>query len=82
MTNGEVTTPPEPKWLFYILSFLIPIFGLIMGIIYQSRIGDENKHFGKMCIIMFIINLVLVILCWIISVVHFPLFAITAPVTY
>lgn len=43
--------PPEPAWLFYILSFLIPLGGLILGAIFLSKPDRANKEFGKHCLI-------------------------------
>jgi hypothetical protein len=42
--------PPEPKNLFYVLSFFIPIAGIILGAIYLSKPDADNKKFGKMCL--------------------------------
>ena len=63
------TKPPEPKWLFYVLSFIISLFGIIFGIIYMTKEGEDNKHFGKICLILGLIPSVLGCLCWIISMV-------------
>ncbi|MGQ9706025.1 MAG: hypothetical protein ACUVWP_03345 [bacterium] len=66
MTNGQVSKPPEPKWLIYLLSFLFWPVGLILGIIYWSKPEEENKAFGKKCILWMVIGIVLWIVCWII----------------
>jgi len=65
MTNGN--KPLEPKVLWYILSFIIPLLGIILGIIYMQKPEPEVKAFGKNCLIAAIICIVLCILCWIIS---------------
>lgn len=44
--------PPEPAVLFYILSFLIPLVGLIVGAIYLSKSIPAQKEFGKLCLIL------------------------------
>ena len=36
--------------LMYIVSFLIPIVGIIIGIIYTMRPDNNGKEFGKMCL--------------------------------
>jgi len=66
MTNGN--KPLEPKVLWYILSFIIPLLGIILGIIYMQKPEPEVKAFGKNCLIAAIIAVVLCILCWVISI--------------
>jgi len=61
--KGE-TKPPEPKVLFYILSFLIGLFGIIFGIIYMTKEGEENKKFGKICLILGLLPMILACICW------------------
>jgi hypothetical protein len=51
------------KILFYILSFLIWIAGIIIGVIYYSKDDPESKQVGKNCIIIAIISLVLGTVC-------------------
>jgi len=46
--NGEA--PPEPRWLFYVLSAIIPIAGVIIGVIFTTKPGEDNKKFGKVCL--------------------------------
>jgi bacteriorhodopsin len=67
MTNGD--KPLEPKWLFYIISIIIGIVGIILGIIYMRKPDPDCKSFGKMCLILGIINCVLWCLCWLIFAV-------------
>ena len=49
VVNGE---PIDDTFriLMYIVSFLIPIVGIIIGIIYTMRPDDNGKEFGKMCL--------------------------------
>lgn len=61
MSNGD--KPLEPEWLWYILSFIIPILGIILGAIYLSKPEPECKRFGKNCLIAAIIYMVVVICC-------------------
>ncbi len=46
------------KILFYILSFLIWIAGLVIGIIYYSKDDPESKHVGKMALIFMVLGIV------------------------
>jgi hypothetical protein len=39
------------KIVFYILSFLFWIVGLVIGLIYYSKPDPESKHVGKMCLL-------------------------------
>jgi hypothetical protein len=62
--NGQ-ETPPEPRWLFYGLSFFIPIVGIILGAIYMSKPFPEMKKFGKTCLIAALTFIGLICLCYI-----------------
>ena len=44
--------------LLYILSFLIPLAGFIVGAIYLSKEEEHYKHIGKNCLIISILNIV------------------------
>ncbi|MFH2105214.1 MAG: hypothetical protein ABII72_03180 [Parcubacteria group bacterium] len=58
-------TIPEPKVLYYILSFFISIFGIIFGAIYMSK-GKEDmemKKFGKICLLLGLIPMICYCLC-------------------
>lgn len=68
-SSTKSEAPPEPKWLFYILSFVVGLFGIIFGIIYLTKESEENKKFGKMCLILGLLPMVIGCLCWIIAVV-------------
>ncbi|AIM16123.1 hypothetical protein HW35_07285 [Bacillus sp. X1(2014)] len=54
------------KALLYILSFFIPIVGLIIGIIWMNDQQDlEKKIIGRTCLIISIVSMVLSCICWI-----------------
>ncbi len=38
--------------MFYIVSFLVPLAGIIIGIVYYTRPDGESKRVGKNCIII------------------------------
>jgi len=61
MNNGD--KPLEPKWLFYIISFLIPLAGIIIGAIYMGKSDPECKQFGKNCLIAAIAYFVVMCVC-------------------
>jgi hypothetical protein len=73
MTNGtSLDKPLEPKWLFYILSFIIWPVGIILGIIYMKKPDPDCKAFGKMCLILGLILGIIEVflcLCWVIGIV-------------
>lgn len=71
MTNGEISLdkPLEPKWLFYVLSFFIWPAGIILGILYMRKPDPDCKSFGKMCLILGIIELVVIIICVCLAVI-------------
>lgn len=51
------------KALFYILSFIIPIVGIILGIIWLNDQDLEKNQVGKNCLIIGIIAMVLACIC-------------------
>ena len=51
------------KILFYILSFLIFIVGIIIGVIYYTKPDPESKHVGKMCIILAVVGVLVGVVC-------------------
>jgi membrane-anchored protein YejM (alkaline phosphatase superfamily) len=56
-TAAEV--PPEPRWLFYGVSFVVPIAGIVLGALYLSKADEANKEFGKYCLIAALVNFAL-----------------------
>ncbi|MBS4213287.1 hypothetical protein [Neobacillus rhizophilus] len=52
------------KALLYILSFFIPIIGIILGIIWMNDQDMEKKAIGKTCLIIGIVSIVLSCICW------------------
>jgi len=72
MSNGEAGNKPlQPAWLWYILSFLIPLLGIIFGIIYIKKPEPEVKKFGKTCLTAALIAIGLWCVCWIIWIIAF-----------
>jgi uncharacterized membrane protein YdbT with pleckstrin-like domain len=61
------------KIFLYILSFLIPLAGFIIGAIYYTKPEPEFKDVGKMCIIIGLIAILLVVVCY--AVVFAALFS-------
>ena len=55
--------------MWYVLSFIIPILGIILGAIYIGKPEPENKRFGKNCIIAAVISFVVVVCCIILYVI-------------
>jgi hypothetical protein len=53
-TPAEV--PPEPRWLFYLISFMVPIAGIVLGALYLSKAEEGNKEFGKYCLVAALVN--------------------------
>ncbi|WP_284036286.1 hypothetical protein [Neobacillus sp. 114] len=52
------------KALLYILSFFIPIIGIILGIIWMNDQDMEKKAIGKTCLIIGIVSIVLSCIYW------------------
>ena len=51
-------------FLFYLLSFLIPIAGFIIGAIYSSNNNPENQRVGKNCLYVSIATILIGCLCY------------------
>ena len=45
--------------VLYILSLLIPIAGIIICVVFLTKSNPENKHVGKMCLILALVSVVL-----------------------
>ncbi|UCE26329.1 MAG: hypothetical protein JSW52_08185 [Candidatus Coatesbacteria bacterium] len=54
--------PPEPAWLFYVLSFAVPVAGIVIGVIYLAKADEGLKRFGKTCLIFAAIPIALLLL--------------------
>ncbi|WP_286229601.1 hypothetical protein [Neobacillus mesonae] len=52
------------KFLLYLVSFLIPIVGIILGIIWMNDQELDKKAVGKNCLIVAIVSIVLSCVCW------------------
>ncbi|MGG1676935.1 hypothetical protein ACIFOT_14445 [Neobacillus sp. NRS-1170] len=59
------------KALLYIVSFFIPVVGIIIGIVWMTDHDPEKKSVGKTCIILGLIMIVLSFIFW------FALFALS-----
>lgn len=55
-------------FLLAVYSFLIPIFGILFGIILM-RLAEvpKNRSLGKLCLILGLVAIVLVVGCWLIA---------------
>ena len=58
----EIMVDKTSTTLLYILSFLIPLAGFIVGAIYLSKEEEHYKHIGKNCLIYSVMNIVLLII--------------------
>ena len=65
--EGEPPMEDSSKFLFYILSFLIPIAGIIIGIIYNGKPEPWHKEFGKKCLELALTAIVLSIAIGVVS---------------
>lgn len=50
--------------LLYILSFFIPVVGIILGIVWMNDQDIDKKAIGKTCLIIGIVAIVLSCICW------------------
>jgi hypothetical protein len=56
--------PPEPAWLFYVLSFLLPIAGAVIAAIFMSKADEASRRFGKNCLIAVLALYGMTIVCF------------------
>jgi hypothetical protein len=47
--------------LLYIVSLLIPIAGVVIGIVYYTKPDRESKHIGKMCLVLAVVSVLLTV---------------------
>ncbi|WP_077213460.1 hypothetical protein [Bacillus dakarensis] len=52
------------KVLLYLLSFFVPVAGIILGIVWMNDADMEKKQIGKTCLIVGIVAIVLSCVCW------------------
>lgn len=50
---------PEPAWLFYILSFIEPVAGIVVGVIFMMKRDVACKDFGKICLYTAVARLII-----------------------
>jgi hypothetical protein len=43
----ENKTTLRPLWLWLFISFILPVVGIILGILYRRKDAPESKDFGK-----------------------------------
>lgn len=68
---NEERTALEPKWLWYLISFILPVVGLILGILYRRKGHPESADFAKKTTIAAISGLVACIACYVVYFVVF-----------
>ena len=64
------------RTLFYIVSFLVPLAGIILGIVFYTKSDAESKRVGKNCLIISIV--VWVVVAVIVIVAYAILFSMLA----
>lgn len=62
-----LATPPEPRWFYLIISFLIFPLGILLGQVYLRKDGDDNKHFGRQALLCGIALPLILILIFLIA---------------
>ena len=66
--EGEPPMEDNSRYLFYILSFLIPLAGVIIGIIYHGKPEPWHKEFGKKCLELALTAIAMVFLIGLLSI--------------
>lgn len=62
-SGGSSVPEGGMKILLYFVSFFVPLAGIIIGIIFFTKDTQEEKKFGKMCIILAVVSIVVMCLC-------------------
>lgn len=65
------------KFFLYVLSLWIPLAGIIIGIVFQSRPDPESKGLGRTCLILGIISFVLTCCLSVVAMIFWPALMIT-----
>ena len=56
------------RYVLYILSFFIPLAGIIIGLVLLVTSKDEDgRHVGKMCILIALLPVIIVVVCWLLA---------------
>jgi len=63
-THRSLERPPEPRPLFYILSFFLPAGGLVLAALFMSKAEEDHRRFGQRCLIAVLILVGLAVLFW------------------
>tara|TARA_B100002052_G_C15711609_1_gene519830 strand:- start:37 stop:828 length:792 start_codon:yes stop_codon:yes gene_type:complete len=66
--EGEPPMEDNSRYLFYILSFLIPLAGVIIGIIYHGKPEPWHKEFGKKCLELALTAIAIVFIIGLLSI--------------
>jgi hypothetical protein len=68
--------PPEPTWLFYVLSFIEPVAGIVVGVIFMGKSGPANGEFGKACLYVALARFLLTFLLIVLAVFAYVMIAL------
>ncbi|NIT34915.1 MAG: hypothetical protein GTN49_00195 [candidate division Zixibacteria bacterium] len=65
----NVETPPKRRWLYYVISFIFPLAGIVVAAIYLRKPDAACKTFGKKCLVAAVIPLLLCCVSYILHLV-------------
>jgi hypothetical protein len=63
---AEEKTSPKPRWLWYIISFILPVVGFILGVLYRRKDAAESRDFGKKATLAAVLGVVGCILLYVV----------------
>jgi hypothetical protein len=72
-THRSLERPPEPRPLFYILSFFLPAGGLVLAALFMGRAEEDPRRFGQRCLIAVLILIgfyILLFFCYIVLLIY------------
>jgi hypothetical protein len=57
---------PTPTWLWLLISFAVPVVGIILGILYRGKEAPESRAFGKQALVAAVAGIVTCIVLYVV----------------
>lgn len=70
-TTRQPFTPPTRRAIYYVLSFAVPLAGIVLGAVYLTRGDAAGKKFGKTCIIFAVAAVGVCLICYLLHLFGF-----------
>lgn len=63
---AEEKTSLTPLWLWLVLSFILPVVGIILGLLYRNKPAPESKDFGTKTLIAGILGIITCVITYVV----------------